>query len=221
MCRIFNPFMVNLERFFELLFEPYTAYTTVDITLELLGVLFGFLSVVYAKKNSIAVYPTGIISTGIFVYILWKFGLLGDMLINAYYFVMSIYGWYFWTRSKAGVSINPMARMNREEHRLSVAIFVSTLFLVFLIYNFSNRWNSLTAYLDTLTTAIFFVGMWLMARRKIEHWIFWIIGDLISVPLYVIKGLSLTAFQYFIFTFVAILGYISWRKTLIKLQPTA
>ena len=161
------------------------------------------------------------ISTGIFVYILWKFGLLGDLLINAYYFVMSCYGWYFWTRSKAGVSINRIATMSREERLLSLGIFFATLFFVFLVYYFSNQWDSWIAYVDTLTTAIFFVGMWLMARRKIEHWFFWIIGDLISVPLYVIKGLSLTAFQYFIFTFIAILGYISWRKTLTNFQPIA
>jgi len=72
------------------------------------------------------------------------------------------------------------------------------------------------AYVDTLTTAIFFVGMWLMARRKIENWIFWIIGDLISIPLYFYKGFTFTSLQYFGFTFIAIFGYIAWQKAIKK-----
>ena len=67
---------------------------------------------------------------------------------------------------------------------------------------------------DTLTTAIFFVGMWLMARRKIEHWIFWIVGDLISIPLYLYKGLTFTSFQYIIFTIIALQGYRAWKQEL-------
>jgi nicotinamide mononucleotide transporter len=75
-----------------------------------------------------------------------------------------------------------------------------------------GKWNSWTAPIDTFTTALFFVGMWLMARRKIEHWVCWIIGDLISIPLYLYKGLALTSFQYLIFTLISILGYLEWKK---------
>ena len=75
-------------------------------------------------------------------------------------------------------------------------------------------WNSYTAYIDNLTTAIFFVGMWLMANRKIESWFFWILGDVISVPLYLYKGLTFTSLQYLIFTFIAISGYYTWKKIL-------
>ena len=81
--------------------------------------------------------------------------------------------------------------------------------------------GSLTSYIDNITTAIFFVGMWLMAKRKIENWIFWIIGDVISVPLYFYKGLTFTSLQYFIFTIIAISGYYSWKKILNKSNQAA
>ena len=83
---------------FEFLFEQYSGYAAMYIIFEIIAVFFGFLSVWYAKKNNILVFPTGIISTAIFVYLLYNWALLGDMMINAYYFVMSIYGWYIWTR---------------------------------------------------------------------------------------------------------------------------
>ena len=82
------------------------------------------------------------------------------------------------------------------------------------LYRTFDRWTSWTAYVDTFTTAIFFVGMWLMARRKIEHWLFWIVGDLISIPLYFYKGLTVTSFQYIIFTIIALQGYRAWKQEL-------
>ena len=91
---------------FEFLFGQYSGYATIDIVLELTGILFGLLSVWYAKKNTVWVYPTGMISTAIFVYLLLKWALLGDMIINAYYFVMSVYGWYYWSKKEEEVNTN-------------------------------------------------------------------------------------------------------------------
>ncbi|MFV0540803.1 MAG: nicotinamide riboside transporter PnuC [Aestuariibaculum sp.] len=184
------------------------------IVLELIGVFFGFLSVWYSKQENILVYPTGIISTAIFVYILWVYGLLGDMLINAYYFSMSIYGWYYWTRKDTDSNEVPVTTMTKKEYSWSLLIFVLTVSAIFVLYKVTDRLNSWTAYADTFTTAIFFVGMWLMAKKKLENWVFWIIGDLISVPLYLYKGIIFTAFQYFLFTIIAIYGYKAWKKSL-------
>ena len=198
---------------FEFLFGQYAQYAPVDIALEIIGVVFGFLSVWYAKRNLILVFPTGLISTAIFVYLLLKWELLGDMMINAYYFAMSIYGWYVWTR-KSNDSVTPITRTTSNEKRVSTLIFIATLAFVYIVYQTADKWTSWTAYVDTLTTAVFFVGMWLMARRKIENWIFWIVGDVISIPLYFYKGLTFTSFQYLIFTLVAIYGYLAWKKIL-------
>ena len=210
-----------MSQVFDLLFRQYSDYLPLDIILEITGVILGLLSVVYAKKNSVLVYPTGMVSTAIFVYLLMKWSLLGDMLINAYYFIMSIYGWYYWSQKKESIYIHRVDFANARERQISVVLFFLSLGFIFGVYQVFDRWNNWTAYLDTLTTAIFFVGMWLMARRKVENWIFWIVGDIISIPLYFVKGLTLTSLQYLIFTIIAIFGYRAWKKILNKSLPTS
>ncbi|MFS4482512.1 nicotinamide riboside transporter PnuC [Hyunsoonleella sp. 2307UL5-6] len=206
---------------FDVLFGQYSEYDSVDIVLEIIAVFFGFLSVWFSKENKILVFPTGIISTLIFVYLLLKWELLGDMMINVYYFIMSIYGWYIWMKKVDDTQVTPISRTTFNEKKISIALFIATLLFVFLIYQTFDKWTSWVAYVDTLTTAIFFVGMWLMAKRKLENWIYWIIGDIISVPLYFYKGLTFTSFQYFIFTFIAIFGYLAWKKNLNSTLATA
>lgn len=206
---------------FEFLFEQYSGYETIDIVLEIVAVIFGFLSVWYSKQNNIWVFPTGMISTIIFVYLLLKWGLLGDMMINAYYFIMSVYGWFIWTRKVDGTHVTPISRTTFNEKKTSIAIFLATLLFVFLVYKSFNKWTSWVAYVDTITTAIFFVGMWLMAKRKLENWLFWIIGDLISIPLYFYKGFTFTSFQYLGFTVIAIFGYLAWKRNINSSLQTA
>jgi len=199
---------------FEFFFGQYSEYETIDIVLEIVAVFFGFLSVWFSKQNKVLVFPTGMISTVIFVYLLLKWELLGDMMINAYYFIMSVYGWYIWTRKVDDKHVTPISRMSFNEKKISIAIFLVTLLFVFLVYQAFDKWTSWVAYVDTITTAIFFAGMWLMARRKLENWIFWIIGDVISVPLYFYKGFTFTSLQYLGFTFIAIFGYLAWKKSI-------
>lgn len=208
-----------MNQIFEFLFGQYATYQPLDISLEIIGVVFGFLSVWYAKKNHIWVFPTGLISTGIFVYLLLKWALLGDMMINAYYFIMSLYGWYVWTRTTKN-KLTPISRISTKEKRSSIYIFIATLLFVYVVYESAGKWTTWTAYVDTFTTATFFVGMWLMARRKIENWLFWIVGDIISVPLYFYKGLTFTSLQYLIFTVIAIYGYLAWKNILNNSQAT-
>ncbi|WP_106790947.1 nicotinamide riboside transporter PnuC [Aquimarina sp. Aq78] len=204
---------------FEFLFGQYSEYSDLHIALEIIAALFGLLSVIFAWFNKIWVYPTGIISTAIYVYLLLQWSLLGDMMINAYYFIMSIYGWYIWTRKVDETHVTPIARTTSEEKNISAIIFVMTLLFVYGVYVVFDKLNDWTAYIDTLTTAIFFVGMWLMAKRKIENWVFWIIGDIISVPLYFYKGFTFTSLQYVLFTIIAIFGYITWKKSLDNNNP--
>jgi nicotinamide mononucleotide transporter len=106
--------------------------------------------------------------------------------------------------------------MNRKDYLISSIIFTGTLLFVALVYYFFDKFTHWTAYVDTLTTALFFVGMWLMAKRKIENWLLWIVADIISVPLYFYKGLTFSSIQFLLFTIIAILGYIEWRKLLQK-----
>ena len=207
-----------MNQIFDFLFSQYSSYSPSFIYLELFAVIMNITSVVYAKRNNILVYPTGLIGTGIFVYILLNFSLLGDTIINAYFFSMSIYGWYFWSRKKDEVFVNQVSTINRNEIKYLFILAISSLIFIYFVYDYFDKWNNWTAYVDNITTAIFFVAMWLMARRKIESWIFWIIGDLITVPLYFYKGLTISSIQYIIFLILAVLGYISWKKILDKNQ---
>ncbi|WP_439128664.1 nicotinamide riboside transporter PnuC, partial [Polaribacter sp.] len=156
-----------MSEIFNFLFEQYKTYETLDIVLEIIAVFFGFLSVWFSKQNKIWVFPTGMISTSIFVYLLLKWELLGDMMINIYYFIMSVYGWYVWTRKVDETNVTPISRTSLKEKKTAFLIFIATLVFVYVVYNYFDKWTSWVAYVDTFTTAIFFVGMWLMAKRKL------------------------------------------------------
>ncbi|MFD2908912.1 nicotinamide riboside transporter PnuC [Flavobacterium ardleyense] len=201
---------------FEFLFSQYSEYDTIDIALEIVAVLFGLASVLFAKKNNIAVYPTGIISTIIFVYLLNKWGLVGDMMINIYYTSMSFYGWYLWSRKSDDKPELPITSVTSKEIYYGILLFILTVIFVLVVYNYFDKFTHWTAYVDTFTTGIFFVGMWLMAKRKLENWILWIIGDIVSIPLYFYRGYTFTSIQYAIFTIIAVYGYMEWKKNLNK-----
>ena len=200
----------------EFLFAQYKDYPNYLIALELVAVVFGVISVLYARKNNILVYPTGLVSTILYVYILYEFQLYGDLIINFYYTIMSFLGWYLWSKTKEGEDEFPISTINRKEILISTLIFTITLTFVALVYHFFDKFTNWTAYVDALTTGLFFVGMWLMAKRKIENWILWIIADAISIPLYFYKGLTFSSFQFILFTIIAILGYKEWKRFLQK-----
>ncbi|RKN83153.1 nicotinamide riboside transporter PnuC [Ulvibacterium marinum] len=205
---------------FDWIFSQYQDTPTHIVVLELISAFFGLLSVIYSKRGNILVFPTGIIGTGIAVYILWVYGLLGDMLINAYYFAMSIVGWFAWTRKVDETHFIPVTLTTAKEKKWSILLFTGAIVFVGIIYSATDRFNTWTAYTDILTTAFFFVGMWLMAKKKLENWIYLIIGDIITVPLYLYKGLIFSSILFFILTIIAIFGYFSWRKDLNKSPQT-
>jgi nicotinamide mononucleotide transporter len=180
--------------------------------LEGTAVFFGLLSVWFAKKENILVYPTGIVSVLIYVYICLEVKLYADMGINAFYFMMSVYGWYKWSRKDENRRVRPISYASRMEWFIAVAGIIMLFFLI--SYFLRNFTDSNVPLWDALTTAIFIIGMWLMAWKKIENWIFWIIGDLISIPLYAYKGLVLTSIQFTVFLILAISGYLEWRSKL-------
>lgn len=196
----------------ENLFAPYNDYSLLDIVLEIIAVLFGLASVLYSKKNNIKVYPTGIVSTLLFTYLLYQWGLFGDMVINIYYFVMSIYGWYLWSLNKEGNPVIEISKTTPREYVFSIYIFIGSSLFIGIIYWFFEKFGSWWSYVDILTTGLFFIGMWLLAKRKIEHWLFLIVGDFISIPLYYLKGYTLTSMLFLVYTIIAILGYLEWKK---------
>lgn len=198
----------------EFLFSQYKNYPNYEIALELTAVLFGLLSVWFAKKNNILVFPTGIVNTAIYVYLLWKWSLLGDMMINFYFFVMSIYGWYHWTRKKDNVDEFPISRITKSEIKWSIILFFAAIIVVVAVYLTFDKLTHWTSYVDTFVTGLLFVGMWLMARRKIENWLFLIAADFISIPMYFAKGYTFTSILFLLLTIIAVFGYLEWKKIL-------
>lgn len=209
-----------MESLLDFMFGVYKGMDPWLVTLEMVAVFFGVLSVWLAKKENIWVFPMGLINTGIFVYILWIYGLLGDMLINGYFTLMNVYGWYVWYYRKGKEAARPIQRASDKERLYALGLFVGAIFFVIGVYLYFNKFNTWTAYVDTFTTALFFVAMWLMARKKWEHWHFWIVGNLITIPLYWYKGLTFTVFQYILFTIIAFQGYQSWKNNLSKTPQT-
>ena len=132
------------------------------------------------------------------------------MGINAFYFVMSIYGWVKWSRKTANYPVRPITWASKREWVYSAAGL--TVSFIILVYVLKNHTDSNVPVWDALTTAIFIIGMWLMALKKIENWIFWIAGDLMCIPLFASKGLILTSFQFTVFLILAVAGYITWSS---------
>ncbi|MCL9809561.1 nicotinamide riboside transporter PnuC [Flavobacterium luminosum] len=184
-----------------------------QIILELVAFFFGIISVWYAKKENILVYPTGLIATVISVYLLWQAGYLGDMMINLYFSIMSIYGWWNWSRNKDDESLE-ISRTNTSEKFFGIVLFILTVLVVLSIYKYFDYEIKTENYFDIFASGIFFTGMWYMAKKKIENWTLWIIGDIIVIPLYAYRGLGMLSLQYLIFTILAILAYLEWRKIL-------
>ncbi|MEC5171379.1 nicotinamide mononucleotide transporter [Chryseobacterium nepalense] len=224
-------FIFDLMNLYNLFVKPYETYTNLQIFLEAFATVFGILSVYFSIKKNIWVYPTGIISTLIYVYILFNFGLLGDCMINVYYTVMSIYGWVLWAKNSDDHVHVEVSWATKKEWLYGILLFALSLILVTVVYyykpyidnSFSMENISLGLYhldwgnwLDVITTSVFLVGMWFMAKRRIENWVFWIIGDFICIPMMIYKGLGITSVQYLVFTIMAIQGYITWKKSLRK-----
>ncbi|WP_432222388.1 nicotinamide riboside transporter PnuC [Flavobacterium sp. TMP13] len=199
--------------------EAYKNVPLWHIALEFIAFVFGILSVWFAKKENIWVYPTGLIATVISIYLFYTAGYLGDMMINAYFSIMSIYGWYLWSQGTIFEDNLPITRTNNKEKIIAFALFVVTILVVFGIYKFFDYPIHTDNYIDIFSSGIFFAGMWLMAKKKIENWTLWIIGDIIVVPLYAYRGLGMISLQYLIFTILAISAYLEWKKTLDKTVP--
>lgn len=184
--------------------------------LEGVAVIFGIASVIYSIKKNILVFPTGMVSTLIYVYICLEYKLYADMGINAYYFGMSVYGWYLWSRPTDEKEELPVTWLSTMGIVKSIVLFLGS--YAVLYYVLANFTDSDVPYWDSFTTSSAFVGMWLMAKKKVENWIAWIITDIVSVPLYFYKGLMLTSFQFLFFTILATIGLIEWIKAAKKEQ---
>lgn len=198
---------------FEFLFDQYKNASATQIILEFLAFVFGIMSVYYAKKENILVYPSGLIATVITVYLLYQAKYYGDMTMNFYYSVMSVYGWYKWQTGQNESDLE-ITRTTKREKVIGFGLFVLTMCITYFVYVFFDYTLEIANYIDIFTSGLFFTAMWYMALKKIENWVLWIIGDCIVVPLFAYRGLGMLSLQYLIFTILAIMAYLEWKKTL-------
>ncbi len=203
-----------MNQIFDFFLDTYSKTETYMIILEALAFVFGILSVYFAQKVNILVYPTGLVATIITVYLLYKAEYLGDMMMNFYYSVMSIYGWYNWARRKMDRPVVPISRTNRKEKLIGIGLFIFTVLITYIVYRIYDYPMEIPNYIDMVTSGIFFTAMWYMATKKLENWTLWIIGDIITIPLYAYRGLGMLSLQYLIFAIMAIQGYIQWKNSL-------
>lgn len=178
--------------------------------LEFIAVVTGIASVVFSRMENILVYPVGMINTTIFIYLYIKHGLYADASVNFYYTVMSVAGWIMWSRKKEGQQALVLTRSSAKEWNYALLFFAVAWLVLYVLL--TKLTNSTVPLADSFTSAAAFTGMWLMNKKKLENWIWWIITDLASVPLNFSKHLAFTAFQYTVFLVLAVMGYITWKK---------
>jgi nicotinamide mononucleotide transporter len=179
--------------------------------LEGIAVVFGILSVLFSRAEHIWVYPTGLINTTLYIYLSLAAGLYAEASVNVYYTVMSLIGWVMWARKSAvGEASLRITYSSGIEWRNALLFFAGAwVALWFLLRQFTD---SAVPVADAFAAASAYTGMWLMTQKKVENWLWWIVTNLASIPLYFSKGYVFTSFQYLVFLILAIMGYLEWRR---------
>ena len=203
-----------MTEIFNYLFEAYASYSAFEIVLECIAFGFGIISVIYAKRENILVYPTGITCTLITMYFMFSERLIGHMMVNLFYTLMSIYGWWNWSRKENDVVKVKISKFGFKDLPKASLIFFFIVFISYFLHDYFNTDLGAYASLDIFTSGIFVTAMWLMANKKLENWVLWIIGNVITIPLYFGSDKIILSVQYIIFTILAIQGYLQWKKSL-------
>lgn len=183
--------------------------------LEFIAVISGIVSVWFSRKENILVYPTGLINTTFYIYLSIKGSLLGEATVNLYYTIMSIYGWILWARrNEQKEHIVQITFSSRREWIGEIAFFLSFYFAIYAALSYLKRDFAPGAipWADAFASSTAFTGMWLMARKKVESWYWWIATNIASMPLYFVKHYVFTSVYYLILLILAIMGLVEWRK---------
>ena len=181
--------------------------------LEYIAVFAGIISVWFSKKENIWVYPSGLINTLFYIYLSFKGGLLGEASVNFYYTIMSIYGWIGWAKKDDNKNIVLQISASNKKEWKEQLIFFSVFYLIIyssLAYLKTNFAPEAIPWADAFASASAFTAMWLMTKKKIESWYWWIITNVASIPLYFVKHYVFTSVYYFILLIMAIFGLMEW-----------
>ncbi len=191
---------------------------------EYIAVTAGIASVFYSKKENILVYPVGLISTIIYTYLSFDGHLFGEASVNIYYTIMSIYGWILWTKKDVQQHlVVHITWSTKKEWVIQLSIFAFFYVVIFICLRWlqQNFYPGAIPWADAFASATAYTGMWLMAKKKIESWLWWIATNFASIPLYFVKGYVFTSVQYVVLLVLAFAGLFEWiqrRKTTEKLS---
>ncbi|MFO7851572.1 MAG: nicotinamide riboside transporter PnuC [Bacteroidota bacterium] len=187
-----------------------------DHYIEVFGALAGIIYVFLEIRQSIWLWPVGLITSAIYVWVFFASKFYADMALQSYYVVISVYGWYWWLKGgkKYDSDSLPVTRVSMK--MAGILLFIFLLLFAGIWYLLFNYTDSPVPVGDAFTTALSIVATWMLARKIIEHWILWIIADSVSMGLYIYKGLYPTVILFAVYTIMAIVGYREWRKTLMN-----
>jgi len=183
--------------------------------LEYIAVFTGIASVWYSRLENIWVYPTGLISTTIYVFISYEGGLIGEASVNFYYTVMSIYGWVLWAKKdQQKKHVLQISYSTRKEWLLQLTFFAAFYIILFFALTYLKKYfgTQTIPWADAFASATAYTGMWLMAKKKVESWYWWIATNIASIPLYFVKQYVFTSVFYIILLIMAVFGLIEWIK---------
>ena len=183
--------------------------------LEYIAVFFGIASVWFSRKENILVYPIGLINTIIYIYISFKGSLLGEAGVNLYYTIMSIYGWILWTRKdRQQHHVVVITWSNKKEWINELLFFAAFYVAIFaaLTYLKKDFAPGAIPWADAFASATAFTGMWLMAKKKMESWYWWIATNIASIPLYFVKHYVFTSVYYVVLLIMAVWGLLEWMR---------
>ncbi len=181
---------------------------------ELLGAVLGLFYIFFSIRQHILTWPIGLLTSVFYVIIFFQSGFYADMGLQVYYVIISIYGWYFWLKGKRTDSSEKVPVKTCRNILWLKIIAITTLIFFIILFILKNFTNSTVPVMDSLTTAFSITATWMLARKYIEHWIIWIFVDIVSAGLYIYKNLWPTVVLFLVYTVMAFLGYIEWKKDL-------
>lgn len=197
------------------MFEQFVSGLQQTTLLEYMAVVSGIASVWFSRKENILVYPVGLVNTIIYVYLSFQYHLIGEAAVNFYYTVMSIYGWIVWARKdESNAPLVPISFSSAKEWKSQLLFFAGIYIVIYfaLTYLKQHFFEGAIPLADAFAAATAFTGMWLMARKKVESWYWWVATNIASVPLYFVKGLVVTSIFYVILLVLAFAGLAEWKK---------
>ncbi|MHA4811574.1 nicotinamide riboside transporter PnuC [Flavitalea flava] len=183
--------------------------------LEFIAVFAGILSVWFSRLENIWVYPTGLVNTIIYIYLSFKTALLGEASVNFYYTVLSVYGWILWRKKdQQQQHVLHITSSSGKEILQQIVFFGAFYAGVFFALTYLKKDFAPQAipWADAFASATAYTGMWLMARKKVESWYWWIATNIASIPLYFVKHFVFTSIYYIILLIMAIFGLTEWAK---------